>query len=563
MKREFDPIETGIIWSRFVSIADEMVSALVRTSFSTMVRESGDYSCMLFDSRGRFLSQGTASVPSFTGTGPATLAGILEKIPVGTLQDGDVLLTNDPWIGTGHVYDVNIVKPIFYRGRLVAFSLSVSHLADIGGIGYGTGARDNYEEGICIPPVKLFIAGNRNDFVFDLVEANVRFRELVIGDIYSNVAACNVAAKAMEELLAEYDLDDTAPVADAIFDLTREAVRDAMKSLPRGQFTSTLPVEGVHDSAPIQLAVSISVSEDQFAFDFDGTSLVVNRGINVPLCYTRAYCYFCFKSIVAPNIPNNQAILDFVAVAAPDNCILNAKRPYATGGRHILGHYVAPLVFGALESALPMHVQADCGMICQINFRGRSPAGREYSYILFTTGGYGAFADMDGRAALPGPSNMIGIPIEVWEENTGITFLRKEFRADSGGAGRYQGGAGQVIELRNDTGSVLDATFFGSRTTLPARGFAGGLPGDLRTLSLDGEPVSPKSRTDVKPGSIIVLQEAGGGGFGDPKLRCADSVQRDLDVGLVSGEFVRANYPGVERIRSGRREELATGNDDE
>jgi N-methylhydantoinase B len=550
MKRDFDPIETGIVWSRFVSIADEMVSALVRTSFSTMVRESGDYSCMVFDSRGRFLSQGTASVPSFTGTGPATLAGILQKIPVDTLQDGDILLTNDPWIGTGHVYDVNVVKPIFYRGRIVAYSLSVSHLADIGGIGYGTGARDNYEEGICIPPVKLFIAGKPNDFVFDLVEANVRFRDLVIGDIYSNVAACNVAAKAIEELLTEYDLDDTAAIADAIFDLTRQAVRDAMTSLPLGRFESVLPVEGVHDDMLIQLAVGISIAEGKVTFDFEGTSPVVNRGINVPLCYTRAYCYFCFKSIVAPNIPNNQAILDFVAVTAPDNCILNAKRPYATGGRHILGHYVAPLVFGALESALPTHVQADCGMICQINFRGQSPAGREFSYILFTTGGYGAFLDLDGRAALPGPSNMIGIPIEVWEENTGITFLRKEFRIDSGGAGRYQGGAGQIIELRNDTGSTVDATFFGSRTTLPARGFAGGLPGRLRTLFLDGKPVSPKSRTDVKPGSVIALQEAGGGGFGDPHLRSVRTIQRDLDAGLVSDEFVHANYPGPMQMKS-------------
>ena len=166
MQHQFDPIDTGIIWSRLVSVADEMVSALVRTSFSTMVRESGDYSCMVFDSRGRLLSQGTASVPSFTGTGPATLAGLLKAFPAETLREGDVLLTNDPWIGTGHVYDVNIVKPIFHNGRLVAFALSVSHLADIGGIGYGSGARDNYEEGVCIPPVKLFEVGRRRSVCF-------------------------------------------------------------------------------------------------------------------------------------------------------------------------------------------------------------------------------------------------------------------------------------------------------------------------------------------------------------------------------------------------------------
>jgi N-methylhydantoinase B len=543
MRCTFDPIETGIIWSRLVSVADEMVSALVRTSFSTMVRESGDYSCMVFDSRGRLLSQGTASVPSFTGTGPATLAGLLKAFPAEALRDGDVLLTNDPWIGTGHVYDVNIVKPIFRSGRLIAFALSVSHLADIGGIGYGTGARDNYEEGVCIPPVKLFEAGRPNQFVFDLIEANVRFRELVIGDIYSNVAACTVADQAMTDLLAEYDLDDTADVADAIFELTRSAVRDVLKGLPRGQFRSRLSVEGVHDDAKIELAILITISDDKVTFDFEGTSSIVNSGINVPLCYTRAYCYFCFKTIAAPNIPNNQAILDFVDPVAPANCILNAKRPAATGGRHILGHYVAPLIFGALEEVVPLHVQADCGMICQINFRGRSPAGRDYSYILFTSGGYGAFADLDGRAVLPGPSNMIGIPVEVWEENTGITVVRKQFRPDSGGAGEHQGGAGQIIELRNDTGGVLDATFFGSRTTLPARGFGGGRPGSLRSLSLDGRPVPPKSRTDVMPGSVIVLHEAGGGGFGDPNRRPVARIERDIKAGLVSESYAYKQYP--------------------
>jgi len=537
-----DPIDVGIIWSRLVSIADEMVSALVRTSFSTMVRESGDYSCMLFDHRGRFLSPGTASVPSFTGTGPATLAGMLEHVPVATLENGDVLLTNDPWIGTGHVYDINVVKPVFYRGRLVAFALSVSHLADIGGIGYGTGARDNYEEGICIPPVKLFARGEPNRFVFDLIDANVRFRDLVVGDIYSNVAACNVAEAAVSDLLSEYALADLASIADGIFILTRTAVGDALHSLSKGEFKGLIEVEGAYEGVNVSLAVSVAISERNVAFDFTGTSPVVDRGINVPLCYTRAYCYFCFKTIVAPKIPNNQAVLDFVSIAAPDNCILNAKRPYATGGRHILGHYVAPLVFGALADATPDHVQADSGMICQVNFRGRAPSGRPFSFILFTSGGYGAFLDMDGRAALPGPSNMIGIPIEIWEENTGISVLRKEIRPDSGGAGKFQGGAGQIIALRNDTGGVVDAAFFGSRTSLPARGFGGGNDGSLRLLFVDGKKVTPKSRVDLAPGAVVELREAGGGGFGDPAARRVEHIKHDLDAGFISTDYVRRQY---------------------
>ena len=543
MKEQLDPIDVGIIWSRFVSVADEMVSALVRTSFSTMVRESGDCSCMLFDGKARFIAQGTASVPSFTGTGPATVSGMLQHIPPESLEDGDILLTNDPWIGTGHVYDVNVVKPIFYKDKLVAFALSVSHLADIGGIGYGTGARDVFEEGICIPPVKLFSRGEPDKFVFELIKSNVRFRDLVVGDIYSNVAACNVAAHAIVDLLTEYALAEITDVADAIFRLTRRAVAESLKQLPQGKYKELLPVEGIDDDSPLNLAVEVSVSQDNCTFDFTGTSPVVDRGINVPICYTAAYCYFSFKSIVAPNIPNNQAVLEFVSIIAPENCILNAQRPYATGGRHILGHYVAPLVFGALQRAVPSRVQADCGMIFQINFRGRSPQGMPYSYILFTAGGYGAFADLDGRAALPGPSNMIGIPIEVWEENTGITVLRKEWRPDSGGAGAFEGGAGQIIILRNDTGSAVDATFFGSRTSLPSRGFAGGEDGQLRRLSIDGRPVSPKSRIDVREGGVITVEEAGGGGFGDPNVRDIARIRENLQAGLITPEYVSEHYP--------------------
>ena len=543
MNPQFDTVDLGIIWSRLVSVADEMVSALVRTSFSTMVRESGDYSCMLFDARGRLLSQGTASVPSFTGTGPATVAGILEQIPAVTLEDGDIIITNDPWIGTGHVYDVNVLKPIFNGPDLVGYALSISHLADIGGIGYGTGARDVQEEGICIPPVKLFRRGEPNTFVLDLLRVNVRFQEMVIGDIYSNIAACNVAARAFNELLTEYAITDFVPVADGIFQLAHAAIEQSLSRLPRGSFPGTIIVDGAGGDSTIALEVVVDVSQSGFAFDFTGSPPVVGRGINVPLCYTRAYCSFCFKSIVSPTMPNNQALLEFVTVTAPENCILNALRPSPTGGRHILGHYIAPLVFGALAQAMPGAVQADSAMIFQMSFRGRAPSGRDFSSILFTAGGYGAFADRDGRSALPGPSNMIGIPVEVWEEGTGITVLRKELRPDGGGAGCRQGGAGQIVELRNDTGGPLDLNVFGSRLTIPARGFDGGQPGSLCSVTLDGAAVDSNARLEVPASSVIILREAGGGGVGSPGAREAAPIHADLKAGFITLDYVREHYP--------------------
>jgi N-methylhydantoinase B len=540
----FDAVDVGIIWSRLVSVPDEMVSALVRTSFSTMVRESGDFSVMLFDGRGKFLAQGAVGVPSFTGTGPSTVKAILEIIPATEMHDGDVIITNDPWIGTGHVYDINVLKPIFHRGRLVGFCLTVSHLADVGGgAGYGADARDVYEEGFSLPPVKFFERGVPNAFIIDFFRRNVRYIDLVLGDIYSNVAACNVGAQGLLDILAEYELDDIAGVADEIFALTRVAITEQLKAIPKGIFRGVLPVEGVDDIPEIRLEAKVTIDAEGFQFDFEGTGPTVNRGVNVPICYTRAYCYFCFKVLVAPAVPNNQAVIDFVTISAPDNCILNALRPNPTGARHIFGHYVAPLIFGALAEALPLEVQADSGMIFQVNLRGQSQLGRDFSYIYFTPGGYGAFGDMDGRFALPGPSNMIGGPVEVWEEDTGCFFLRKEVLPDSGGAGEFQGGNGQVFDLRNDTGRVLHASFMASRTRLAARGFLGGKPGAHRQICVDGVALDAKARVEVAPGGLISVHDSGGGGFGDPTARDLERIRRDLRIGLVSHAWVEQNYP--------------------
>ncbi|TDR92955.1 hydantoinase B/oxoprolinase family protein [Enterovirga rhinocerotis] len=540
----FDSVDVGIIWSRLVSVADEMVSALVRTSFSTMVRESGDFSVMLFDGRGKFLAQGAVGVPSFTGTGPSTVQGILELIPPESLRDGDVVITNDPWIGTGHVYDINMLKPIFFKDRIVGYCLTVSHLADVGGgPGYGADARDVYEEGFSLPPIRLYEQGVPNAFVIDFFKRNVRFAELVLGDIYSNVASCNVGAQGLLDILVEYDLDDIAEVADEIFALTRAAITERLLTIPTGTFAATLPVEGVDGLPEITLAVKITVARDGFRYDFEGTGPTVGRGVNVPICYTRAYCYFCFKVLVAPAIPNNQAVLDFVTLSAPDNCILNALRPNPTGARHIFGHYVAPLVFGALAEALPGEVQADSGMIFQVNLRGRSQLGRDYSYIYFTPGGYGAFGDMDGRSALPGPSNMIGGSVEVWEEDTGCFFLRKEVLPNSGGAGEFQGGNGQVFALRNDTGRPVDGAFMASRTRLAARGFRGGRPGAHRRIWVDGIELDAKARVTLAPGGVISVEDSGGGGFGDPAARDPNRIRSDLQQGLVTRDWVVEHYP--------------------
>lgn len=541
--RAIDSVDVGIIWSRLVSSADEMVSTLVRTAFSTMIRQSGDYSCMMFDSRGRLIAQGATSVPSFTGTGPHTLGHVLERISPADMRDGDIIVTNDPWMGTGHVYDINVVKPVFRKDALVGFCLTVSHLSDVGGAGMASTAADVYEEGFALPPVKLVEAGVENRFLFEFLRNNVRMPDFVIGDIYANISACNAGASGLVEILDEYDLADILGVADAIFALTRQAVDAKLRRLPRGRHAAVLPVEGGQTFPDLDLRVAVSIDEAGFSFDFAGTAGVVPAGVNVPICYTRAFCYFGAKVVLAPNIPNNQALLDVVTVVAPDNCILNALRPHPTAARHIFGHYVGPLIFSALAEALPEDVQADSGMVFQVNLRGRNRRGRRYASLYFSPGGYGALSGHDGRAALPAPSNMISGSVEAWEDQTGCTLLQKEILPDSGGAGEFQGGNGQVFRLRNDTGAPLEAFFMASRTRLAARGFAGGLPGAPRRILIDDVAIDPKARTVVPAGGVIEVQDAGGGGYGDPRERPAARVAEDLENGVITESFARQHYP--------------------
>ena len=542
LEADLDPVEVGIMWSRLASVADEMVSALVRTAFSTMVRESGDYSCMIFDADGRLLVQGAASVPSFTGTGPHTLGQMLAAIPPATLNDGDILITNDPWIGTGHVYDINVVKPVFHLGGLVGYCLTVSHLSDAGGVGMGSNARDVFEEGFSLPPVKLFEAGRANAFLIEFIRTNVRLPDLVLGDIYSNIAACNVGARGITEILHDHRQHSTLAVAEAVFDLTRKAVRARLETLPKGQYHAQVEAEGGAAYPDVLLALSVTVSNAGFAYDFTGTGPVVKAGVNVPICYSRAFCYFCTKVLIAPNIPNNQAILDVVTVTAPGNCLLNALRPHPTGARHVFGHFVGPLIFSALAPVLPAEVQADSGMVFQVNMRGRNRAGRAYSFIYFSPGGCGAMAGLDGRAALPAPSNMIGASIEVWEEQTDCTFLRKEILPDTGGAGEFQGGNGQVIVIRNDSGAPIEASFMASRTQHAAQGFLGGRDGAVRAIKVNGMPTDPRARVELADGAVVEVQDAGGGGYGPPARRSRQSVATDVAEGRISPEFAAGCY---------------------
>lgn len=537
----FDAVEVGIMWDRLISIADEIVSALVRTSFSTMVRESGDLSCVVFDANGNALAQGSYSVPSFTGTAPPTLRHMLARFPPETLRPGDVVFTNDPWMGTGHLFDVNVMRPVFKDGRIVAYTLSVTHLPDIGGPGFSTVATEIYEEGLRLPICKLVSAGRLDDFLMEIILLNVRYKDMVRGDILANITCNEVGGRLILDFMADYGLETLDDISRALIGQSEAAIRERIRALPDGIYRNSIEVEGIEE--PITLSCAIEVKGDAVHADFSGTGPAVRRGINVPLCYTRAYTYYAIKCLTVQEMPNNAGATNPVTLSAPPGCILNPLPPSPTAGRHILGHFVAPLIFGAMAEVAPGMVQADCGMLSQLNFQGLHRDGRKgIAFIYFIAGGYGAMEGYDGLDATPGPSNMIGTPIEVWENLTSVSVLRKQLLPDTGGAGASRGGNGQELEFRNDTGRPLTVSFLSGRTEFAPRGYRGGGDGALRSYTLNGSPAHPKGRFVLAPGDRIVAREAGGAGYGDPRDRPRERVLADIADGSLSPERAMRDY---------------------
>ncbi|HXJ83707.1 MAG TPA: hydantoinase B/oxoprolinase family protein [Candidatus Methylomirabilis sp.] len=539
MSRSFDPIALGILWDRLISITDEIVETLVRTSFSTNVRESYDLSCVVFDARGRALAQGSYSVPSFTGTAPLTIRHMLDRFPADTLEPGDVIATNDPWLGTGHLFDVNVMRPIFRAGRLVGFTMSITHLPDIGGAGFSAMATQVYEEGLRLPVCKLVRAGRMNEELLEIVRTNVRVPEQTLGDLMANVSCNEVGARMTLEMMDEYGLDELTPLGDDILRFSEDAMRAEVRKIPPGVYRNVIQVEG-HEE-PVTLACTVTVQDAEVRIDFAGSSPAVPKAINVPYCYTRAFAAYAIKCLTTPKIPNNEGSLRPIVVTAPPGCLLNAVPPSPTGGRHIIGHFVNPLIFGALADALPHRVQGDSGMMNLISVQGTHRDGRGVSSIYFASGGFGALDGMDGAATLPSPSNMTGTPVEIWENLTSTHIEKKVLLPDSGGPGTYRGGLGQEIVLRNDTGHPLTVSCLAGRTEFPPLGRHGGRPGRLREVLINDTPVSAKGRYVLQPGDRLVMREAGGGGFGAAP-RSPDKVRQDVSMGFVSREGAARDY---------------------
>ena len=558
MRSEFDPGTLEIMWSRLTSIADEAATTLVRTSFSTVVRESKDLSCALFDTLGCSLSQAAMSMPAFTGTMPLTMKHFLRRYPVATWRPGDVVITNDPWLGSGHLPDISMALPIFLGPTLVGFTFLVAHAPDIGGRTLSATCKEIFEEGLRIPICHLYKAGEACEQVVDFIRNNVRVPDEVLGDLHAMVAAGEVARRRLLEFMAEFKLIDLSALAKEIQFRAERAMREQIRALKPGSYYHTLTTDGMDEE--LTIALTLRVFEDSLELDYSGTSPQQPSGINAPWCYTHSFSVYAVKSVLTPAVPNNEGTFRPISVIAPEGCLLNPRFPAATGARSTTGHFCVPAVYGALAQLLPDRVLAECGAPRPIVvLRGTRDDGRPFSQTIFCMGSMGARPTQDGISCIAFPTNCWVTPVEVLESSTtAVRVRRKELIPESGGAGRFRGGYGQRYELESVSDLPLTISVRADRTRNPALGLAGGLAGACTRVRLNDKDIDPKGITIAKKGDCLQVDTPGSGGHGDPLERDPERVATEVKYGLVSPAGARSLYGVIMNDKSYQVDHEAT-----
>lgn len=538
-----------VMWNRLISVVEEQAQALVRTAFSTSVREAGDLSAGVYDAEGRMLAQAVTGTPGHVNAMADAVPHFIRRIGRDNIRAGDVYITNDPWEGTGHLHDITMVTPVFHRGLLVAFFACTAHVVDIGGRGFGADAASVYEEGLYLPIMKFIDEGHVDETMVRIIRGNVREPDQLIGDIYALVTCNDIGLRRLTEMMEEFGLRDLTEIAAFILDNSRRATLDRIAALPRASAEAEMTVDGF--DTPITLRVRVEVRADRIVSDFTGTSGLDAKGINCPLVYTKAYACYALKVAIAPDIPNNAASLAPFEVTAPEGTIVNAPHPAPVALRHIVGHFVPDVVFGALDRILPGVVPAEgAGCLCnfQVSLRPRSdePApqdARRAEVLTFNSGGSGARPALDGLNATAFPSGVLTMPIEATEHAGPVVIWRKELRPGSGGAGRYRGGLGQHMVVGARDGHEFDLQAMFDRGEYPARGRQGGGPGGATQIARDdGTAMRGKGKQFVPHGHRVVMAFPGGGGYGPATDRAPHLVKRDLARGYITERDAREVY---------------------
>ena len=546
-------IQRQIQWNRLIAVVEEQAQTMIRTAFSTTVREAGDLSAGVFDLQGRMLAQAVTGTPGHVNSMAESVGHFLAKFPAASMKPGDHYITNDPWLATGHLHDLTVVSPAFRGGKIVGLFANTAHIIDIGGLGMGPEGRSVFEEGLYIPIVKCFDSGAPNETFFDFIRAGSRTPVELEGDIYSLCACNDAGSKRLVEMMNEFAMDSLDDLAEYIFEASRRATLLEIAKLPRGTFRSDIKSDGYE--APVTLKAAMTIHADRIVVDYAGTSGLSGRGINVPPAYCRAYSCFGIKCVVAPEVPNNWASLAPFEMEIPEGSILNAPRPYPVSVRHVIGQLIPDLMMGCLHQAVPGRVNAEgSSALWNPPLRGGSQvSGQEaevddFEIITFNSGGTGARPAKDGLDGTAFPSGVRTMPVEATENVAPVIFWKKELRPDSAGAGKTRGGFGQIMEIgaKSDAEFAVNAIF--DRVANPPKGRDGGGQGAGGWVGLNdpnGTVLRTKGFQVIPKGRRLLLKLPGGGGMGDPKARDPELVKRDVADGLITAHAARDIY-GVE-----------------
>ena len=533
-------VQLQVIWNRLLAIVEEEAQSLMRTAFSSTVREAGDMCAGLFDAQGHMVAQAVTGTPGHVNTMAEAVKHLLSRFPVAGMAQGDQYITNDPWIASGHLHDLTVIAPVFHNDRAVALFGCCCHQVDIGGLGQGADGRSIYEEGLQIPPMKLVKAGEPNEDLLGIVCENVRMPFEVRGDILSYITANEAAAHRLLAMLEELALDDLGNVSETIIARSRRVVEEAIAALPRGTWRHAIELDGY--DKPIRLAAALTIGEGAITVDFTGSSQASPFGINVVANYGLAYSAFALKCLVAPEVPNNAGSLAPFRIVAPAGSILNIQRPWPVSARHLVGLMLPDLIFGCLDQAVPARVPAEgasCNWTVQLR-RGPDQAGDHaptFDAAFFNTGGCGARPGLDGLSATAFPSGVKAMPVEVVEYTAPVVIWKKELSPDSGGAGEFRGGLGVSVEIGSRHPAPFSLLAMFERIDHPAQGRAGGHAGARGRVCLrSGRELQGKGLQMIPANDRLILETPGGAGYGDPRRRASEQMKQDVSYGLVSAE---------------------------
>ena len=548
MGRTFDPITLEILWRRLISIVDEADSTVSRTAFSSLLRDAHDYTCMFTDRKGRELAQGSFATPGQSGAMALGIKNLVTQLPLETYKPGDVFITNDPWALAGHLNDVCVMSPIFYKDRLTAFTACVFHHSDIGGR-VSSDNHDVFEEGLFIPLVKLYDGGVLNQSVIDMIRWNVRTSDEVIGDIRSQIAANHVCAEKICQMLKEIDLDGLDDLADQIISRTEKSMREEIEKIPDGIYRAEGIIEQMKGQKDVVIKAAVEVKGSDITVDLDGSSSQVNWGGNVVYNFTYAYVFMAMKSMFGPDIPNNDGCARPIKLKAPEGSVVNCKFPAAVAARLVIGHFITEIIYRALSKVLPDKViAASGGTPAQMNvFYGRRNNGRPWHSVIIRGGGMGAGSTNDGNYVYIFPANGANTPIEIFESDTPLIVESRELLTNSAGPGRMKGGLGQreVFRVPDDKYAPIPPVNLGiqaGRHIHPPEGLFGGKPGAKAQFLVNGSSGNPFGLTQLKPGDVVIIDAAGGGGYGNPLERDPEMVESDVIEEYVSLEKAEEDY---------------------